>query len=143
MDPKEGALFVQELRSQQKILANELDLMTKKIEQFEQRLAGQAPSRPIDSESEHRIDAVKSEECEVGHTGNDLRFFLSGIYKLLTCSWIMVLLITVPFALASSAFSPVVTFVICMAAIIPLAKLLGEATVQLDVQSILSFLMRF
>jgi hypothetical protein len=116
------------LRSQQKVLANELDSLSKKIEQFEQKMSGQA-LQSSDPTSALGID-VKSEECEVAHTGNGLRFFLSGLYKLITCSWIMILLVTVPFALASSVWTPVVTFVICMAAIIPLAKLLGEATVQ-------------
>ena len=60
-----------------------------------------------------------------------LVYFLSGVSKMLRESWINALLIAVPFALAGNCWEPTVTFILCIIAVIPLAKLLGNATEEL------------
>ncbi len=60
--------------------------------------------------------------------------FLSGIRHILTESYINILLIAVPAALATPAIkehSEIAAFCICLVAIIPLAKVLGTATEEL------------
>jgi hypothetical protein len=114
--------IVEELRSKQKSLSDQLEQLSKRLDEFENPTSTEpsletvAESAPNEERSDHKVDK------------NDMLLFLTGAYKLLTCSPIMIFLIVVPFALASSAFSSVVTFVLCMIAIMPLAKLLGEAT---------------
>ena len=56
---------------------------------------------------------------------------LPGLYAVLTESPINILLLFVPFALAGPAWPAIPCFVICLLAIIPLAKVMGAATEQL------------
>ena len=121
IDTKGAALIIEELRSHQKALSDDLNALSKRLQEFESQMnPDTSPDKPAESPKGHGNEPKR--------VGNDLRSFGIGLYKLLTCSRIMIFLLVVTFALASSAFSPVVTFVVCMVAIIPLAKVLGEAT---------------
>ena len=95
------------------------------------------PSPDEDNDKEKLPDSVLGvgrippSEISSKSPGSGFTFFFSGLYSILSESWINVLLLAVPFALAGSCWQPAVTFILCIIAIIPLAKLLGSATEEL------------
>ena len=120
---------MQELRNRQIALAEAFELTLKKLQELETNNFSDEPmAKCPESESIQKSAEISHEhfqECKAAPA------FFPGLYKILTCSPIMFFLITTPFALASVSWSPPITFVLSMIAIIALAKLLGEATVSL------------
>ncbi|KAI8070693.1 Sodium/calcium exchanger protein-domain-containing protein [Gongronella butleri] len=86
-------------------------------------------SRDLSTKSTQNATSQPAGDDDDNDPSYDRPSVREGLWALLTCSWINLLLIFIPFGIVSHFFwGPTATFVLNFIAIIPLAKMLGDVT---------------